>query len=467
MPSYRMFIEQPGPAGRRIPPRRHIGVSGRIESDGPLPKGAVFSAYLLSAGGETVRHTSAPVGDCEMVLPFDGFIGYPGQMDPGYRKLRSFGFPELRVTDPKRPEQSLRNATIKAFSDGLRFKTFFVGATDVSHGLIFDDGMNFTDENGQPYTFLPEGEYRIRVSLSTKDGELCSDSQNIIIGGFEKTLICRINPLSHRRRMYEWAKEQHLAAAEDVIPGYLEPYLGVWLYHMGLLRMYLSGDIALYATGQANLFVYLITPTSTSLTTELAFLQKSGAVGDPARFRAWYYDIGEAELFAGGKKVGEGRITEGLEAGEMHIQRMDTVDGGARENVYELDGRHATASRFRTDTFHAKAGERIAFAGVLLPYQTDPEGYVLRQDNTYDIKELPKTVRYTFTCGRECRTEERDVGMRRTDGGEDLGVSVYEFYNLFDADVEMAGKTWQVFCSVLDRDGRQMMWHTAFSLTVD
>ena len=61
--------------------------------------------------------------------------------------------------------------------------------------------------------------------------------------------------------------------------------------------MYRACDIAQYAVARIHMFLYLIDPASTSYETELAYLQQQRIVGDPQRFFAYYYDIGEASLF--------------------------------------------------------------------------------------------------------------------------------------------------------------------------
>ena len=173
----------------------------------------------------------------------------------------------------------------------------FVAATDMEHGLIFDDGMGFLGADGQPLDLLPEGNYVIEVLLRDEEGtELAIATRKIRIGSYPDVAIVRFNPPSHKARMLEWFKTKNIHVLNDLIPGYLDSYLGPWLYHKGLLPMYLAGDISQYANSVVHMFLYLLDPTSTSYSTELAFLEEQGVVENVERMHFYYYDIGEASL---------------------------------------------------------------------------------------------------------------------------------------------------------------------------
>ena len=194
----------------------------------------------------------------------------------------------------------------------------FVAATDMEHGLIFDDGMGFLGADGQPLDLLPEGNYVIEVLLRDEEGtELAIATRKIRIGSYPDVAIVRFNPPSHKARMLEWFKTKNIHILNDLIPGYLDSYLGPWLYHKGLLPMYLAGDISQYANSVVHMFLYLLDPTSTSYSTELAFLEEQGAVENVERMHFYYYDIGEASL----SKVVRGNAGTADTAG-------DVVDAG-------------------------------------------------------------------------------------------------------------------------------------------
>ena len=131
---------------------------------------------------------------------------------------------------------------------------------------------------------------------------LAEEKKQIRIGIREEAAIVRFNPIQHRRRMEEWCGKNGFTIINDPLPGYLDPYLGKWYYHMGLLPYYRSNDIAVYAEARVNMFVYLCDPHSTSYETELAYLQCKERVDDGRWFRAYHYDIGE---YAVGDRKGD------------------------------------------------------------------------------------------------------------------------------------------------------------------
>ena len=434
-----------------VSPGRHIAVWGTISSDAAIPCDCVLTSSLIDSGGNVLRHTvSTRKNSDSMVLYRDDLTCYPERMDAGHRKMREFGFPEL-MTDSG---GSLTNATVKSWYSDTEFKTFFVSATDAAHGLIFDDGVGMTDEYGQPYTTFPVGEYTVSVTLSDAAGnQIASDEKKVIVAHSNKTVICRFNPKEHKKRMLEWAKRSGFTVVSDIIPGYLDSYLGIWMYHMGLLTMYRANDIALYTSGKTHVFVYLISSDSTSYETELAYLQECGAVADETRFAAYCYDIGEAELCTCGEDRLYGNITEFGKDEYMHIYRVDTVNEFARENYFDLSGCSVVSTETDKTHISVKSGSRIAITGALRPYQMAECDFIKRDDNTYEIKNRPDMIVYTFKSGEDSRVFERRANMTRFDK-KDIGDSVFEFYNLFDIDSSMRGKRYSVHVEAYDLKGR-------------
>ena len=95
--------------------------------------------------------------------------------------MKQFGFPELMVKDMADPEASMRDATVKCWYSDDRFKAIIVSATDEAHGLICNDGVGFTDENGLPYDVLERGKYRLVAELATKDGVLMANAEKALV----------------------------------------------------------------------------------------------------------------------------------------------------------------------------------------------------------------------------------------------------------------------------------------------
>lgn len=445
-------LTSPGTDGAIIEFRRHFAVEGRFTGDVPIPKDAKLTVYLTDAGGNRVRTVS-----CERKNAYTTWVDcpmlttYPEALDPGRERLKRFGFAPLMVRDADNPEASLRDASIKCFCSDTGFKAMLVTATDRAHGLVFDDGIGYLDENGLPYTVLGEGGYTVHVALNAADGALLAYAERrITIGHNDNTAIVRFHPDAHRVRMDKWFSERGIAVLTESVPGYLEAYLGTWLYHMGLLPMYLAGDVTQYLASCAHLFVYILDPASTSYSTELAFLQEQGVIDDPKRLRAYHYDIGEARLCGR-----EAHIVEFRRDRYFDICRVDLVDGSAGENRFELDGRAVLGTvTGLCAPVRVRAGQPFAIMGTARPWQMNPKDFVRLPSNTYEMHNALSSVRYTFSDGDTSRTEERGLLLERFENGVSIGTSVAECYNLFRFSASDIGKTIQCTARVFDRRGR-------------
>ena len=444
---YGIIITSPADNSKPIDPGRHFNVWGKITHTSPIPDDAVLSVELYSASGELLRHTSQDRKNNNNVFAYHpAMTAYPEQMDPGRKKLVEFGFPELMVRDMADPYASLRDATIKCWYNDDVFKSFIVSGTDTAHGMLLDDGINYTDENGEPYTALGRGVYTVRVTLAKKDGAVLAQKEfDITIGDRREQALCRFNPVSHRARMTEWCAEIGCDISNDTLTGYLEPYLGKWLYHMGLLKMYIANDIPFYNVENVHMFVYLMQPDSTSYSCELPFLQLNRRVGDEEHFFTYHYDIGEAVLEKDGQK---GKILRFRKGEYLYICRVDSVSETARENVYSLGGEYVTAHHTDKNDIALDADEKFAVTGVIRPREQDPALFELLDDNTYAFRGKPDELEYVFTCGDFARREKRLPLMTRVKGGEEVGSSALEFYNVFTPSPEWRGKTVKVSISV-------------------
>ena len=424
-----------------------------IEGESPLPCDARLTVRLQNDRGQTLRQVTC---DRKHGLPLytehPQFTRYADGLDPNLQGLKDFGFPELAVQDEKDPYASLRNATLKCCYSDDRFKAVIVTATDTSHGLIFDDGIGFLDENGKPYTALPRGEYTVTVTLSAANVDpIATVSKPITVGDLPNQALCRFNPASHKARMVEWCRQIGCSISTDILPGYLDSYLGKWYYHMGLLPMYRACDIALYANARIHAFLYLIDPTSTSYETELAYLQERGVIEKPSRLIFYHYDIGEAVLQKDPPREQTARILPFEKDEFLSVCRMDVVNERARENLFDLNGN--TVKEFQTDLSRltVRAGETVALMGVVRPWQLDPEDFLKRPDNTYEIANRVDSIHYTFTDGETEERHTRSLMLERIDG-DSIGRSVYEFYNLFRINEKWAGKTVTVTVQAADRN---------------
>ncbi|MBQ5443930.1 MAG: hypothetical protein IIU29_01975 [Erysipelotrichaceae bacterium] len=264
MNDYRIKITNPSNDHPLIDYGRDFNVWGTLT--GKIKEDMTLSVSLFDEEGNCVRKvSSSKKNDRNVFIGYAGLTSYKEELDPHKEKLKDFGFPELQVIDLGDPSASLKYAPIKCFYDDARFKAIIVSGTDTKHGRIFDTGIGYTDENGQPYETLEKGNYTIDVSLYDSDLRLLANvKKQVRIDVRKEAAIVRFNPDRHKKAMIAWCRENGFAIINDTLPGYLEAYLGTWYYHMGLLPYYRSNDIAVYQDAIVHMFVYLCDPTSTS-----------------------------------------------------------------------------------------------------------------------------------------------------------------------------------------------------------
>ena len=417
------------------------GEDGSWTPEGRIPLGAGFTFLLKNEKGDVLREVGTDTKNNRNIYAYHPLLTtYPEEMDPGRRDFVAYGFPPLVVKSIASPMESLRDASIKAWFSDQEFKAMFVAATDMEHGLIFDDGMGFLGADGQPLDLLPEGNYVIEVLLRDEEGtELAIATRKIRIGSYPDVAIVRFNPPSHKARMLEWFKTKNIHVLNDLIPGYLDSYLGPWLYHKGLLPMYLAGDISQYANSVVHMFLYLLDPTSTSYSTELAFLEEQGVVENVERMHFYYYDIGEASLSkvvrgnvgtadAAGNVADAGMVGDpgnvGTRTAEilefapfdyLALTRIDLVDGQCKENVYDTTESHTVKSLvdLEKEPLEIPTGQRFAITGVVRPWQICQEDIHRLKDNTYEWWDGFSRVHYIFDDGEKTWEEDRKPGMER------------------------------------------------------
>lgn len=485
----RLEITDPSEEDSIVEYRRHISVQGRIlyetgsgagtgeggsgedgswTPEGRIPLGAGFTFLLKNEKGDVLREVGTDTKNNRNIYAYHPLLTtYPEEMDPGRRDFVAYGFPPLVVKSIASPMESLRDASIKAWFSDQEFKAMFVAATDMEHGLIFDDGMGFLGADGQPLDLLPEGNYVIEVLLRDEEGtELAIATRKIRIGSYPDVAIVRFNPPSHKARMLEWFKTKNIHVLNDLIPGYLDSYLGPWLYHKGLLPMYLAGDISQYANSVVHMFLYLLDPTSTSYSTELAFLEEQGVVENVERMHFYYYDIGEASLSkvvrgnagtadsvgnvadagmvgdpgnagtadAAGDVADAGMVGDSGNVGTrtaeilefapfdyLALTRIDLVDGQCKENVYDTTESHTVKSLvdLEKEPLEIPTGQRFAITGVVRPWQICQEDIHRLKDNTYEWWDGFSRVHYIFDDGEKTWEEDRKPGMERLASDEE------------------------------------------------
>ena len=460
---FKLTITNPDASTAFIDYGRHFMVSGNILHDEEVPEDAMLMVSLFDEKGKLLRYAKQEhKNDQKLYLQQPGMTFYPAGMDDDRQILRKFGFPELLVRDLDDPLASLRDATIKAFYDDDSYKAMIVSATDVKHGAFLDDGINYTDEKGNPYDVLPEGEYRVTIQLFHHEKLLAEIVKEIHIAVKKEAIICRFNPLSHKQAMVDFAHANGIDITTDTLPGYLEPYLGIWIYHMGLLQMFRANDIAFYQQAHISFFSYLMTPDSTSYSTELAYLREHRNIEDGKEFVYYHYDIGEAYL----KKADQEGKTILFQEGEyLYTCRVDVVKNTCQENLLYLDERDIIRSITDLGQISIHAGDTIAIMNVLRPENIERKYLTLKEDNTYEINNEVTTLHYEFCFKDDMITYDRGLMMERIDD-HSIGKSVFESYNLFEIPEAMKGTTVSVHITAYDRHGKRCKGESLFTTKV-
>lgn len=429
---------------------RSFVVEGDIISDEELYGDSLLCINLYNSDNKVVRHVECNKKNKDIFAYHPDLITYDENIDKGRNKLKEFGFPALVVDDINNPYETLYKGNIKAWYSNNKFKCLIVNCSNIENGAIFNDGMNFVNENNEPYNCLPIGEYSIEVILSYKNEILAKANKKIIILKNDIQLICRFNPENHKERMFKWADENKYSYIKDLLPGYLDSYLGNWQYHKGLLKMYRANDICLFNDTNAVLFDYLIDSNSTSYETELAYLQSKNRINDKY-LKVFYYDIGEAEIGLN-KPYYQKAIIKQFNNNEFgHFYRVDLIKN-INENVYYLDERNIIESYTNYSNIELNIGDIFAICGVIKPIQLNTNDYILNDDNTYTVNDFPKYIEYSIAFDDTVINDIRLFNMERINEYS-IGKSVYEFYNCFKVIDDWKGKHITISCNYVYEKG--------------
>lgn len=423
--------------------KRSFVVEGIIKTNSKLPNNAVLNINIYK-DNKIVRNVCSKSKNAKTYIFHKDLTTYK-DLDKSRKGISEFGFPELIVEDLIAYKKTINKGNIKCWYNDTTFKAIIISASNIKNGAIFDDGMNFVDENNKPYKLLKMGEYKIVVTL-TYDNKTIKTSKKIIIGKRKNQIIARFNPLIHKDRMIKWCKENGYSIIKDKLPGYLDPYMGKWYYHMGLLKMYRANDICLFDNVCTRMFVYLIDKTSTSYATELAYLQNNDLINDK-KFKAYYYDIGEAILNKTHKKA----VIKQFKASQTHaLCRVDLINDKTSENVFNLNEEGIVKSYFDLNSIEINSNNNIAIMGVIKPSKIDAKYFILKNDNTYRILNEPSYIIYKVKVEDKEYLYKRYTNMERIDK-ESIGKSIYEFYNIINIKKAWSNKTILISISGYDK----------------
>ncbi len=439
-------ITAPSEMGDSIAYGRHFKVAGSF--DGEIPQDAEVTVKLNDEDGNTVRYASSSQKGIENVS-LDWYEG------PVYWLSGDTEFEDIAYTAPelialKDDESSASDATVKCVYTDETFYALITSATDVQNGLAEDDAFNFTDHEGKAYTALEKGRYTVVAEIKASDGKLLGTaSKEIEIGSSEGAVILRGGNNEARKMMEEYALEKNYTVLGDLLPGMYGPY-----YQLTTMAMSYSAEKAEYLSGKIAVMLYNITETSTSYGCELAsFVQKEGTTDNPDAVEYYAIDIGEPAV-----DKSEGKIIQIPAKEKIHLYRVDSVEDGAEDGIYDLSEKYLIETDTDTDDGCVmNADTDFAITGVTIPYQLkDNELVPAEMYGFYEYLNGVDCLEYTFRSGKDLFSVQKKVGLSRvTETDADTSnPSVYEFYHVFDSEKFIEGREYAVEIKGFDRDGK-------------
>ena len=454
----RIEITTPSDANGPVTPGHGFFINGTIRGDAPLPADAVLRISVLDEQGREQRFAECSQKDRDIIDRFnDAFFYYADDVDPQRKNLSAKEFPCLIVEDEDDPDASLRNANIKCWFSDTAFQSFIPYATDVAHGLLFDDGIGYTDAKGNPYDGLPLGNYTAVASL--KDGQgrtIASAQKRFAIAPAKKSLLCRFRPKEHFQTMMKFAADNKISMNLDYLPGYYKDPNGN--SRGGLRAMFIGADVALYKDSHVTLVEYIAGASTSSLLIELPYLEKYYNIDDPKRLSVYHYDIGEPSLRAAGKTL-KGKLVRAENGDKLRLCRADlTVD--PREGYLDFNNAEIldTDIDFSDGVRLSGPGNcQLAIAGLVFPHQLKDEeilfdpaenktGLLNRVENiVYTVRSASKTVRY----------QKPVTLIRKFDDGA-VYDSVMEFYHVFTQDEIDPGENYEISLYGIDKNGKRV-----------
>lgn len=445
----RITIDIPSPGGCPIPPGRSFYVSGRVETDEPLPEDTVLEVCLADDAGRVIRRVSRRRGDkVRYAVPSRLTDFFCSDTEALQKTAQRDGMVEFLTAEGDDTESGFSRAGMKCVLSDCGYKALIVSAGDEAHGAPADDGFGFLSPDGTAFSAFPCGQYRLCAALTLGGVTLAAAEKPIAVGQSSDCLLARFYPESHYNNMKRWSEERGFAMNADPLPGF---FYGINGKAGGKTMLYCSADLALYRNAHTHMFVYMTDPTSSSWSVELPFMARMGYLGDAERFTAYHYDIGEPEIVLGDRTI-YGHITA-FRPGRYHeLCRVDTVRVGGEENVFSL--RHPPLTATETDfsrPIRVEASSPFAVMGVLAPAPLEDAFVFDARNRDIRLTNRVETLCYTFSDGVHQVVFEKPVYLRRTEVEDEPGNydSMLEYYHIFDPAVLPGG---MLRVSVIGRD---------------
>ncbi|MCF0130678.1 MAG: hypothetical protein HUJ71_03070 [Pseudobutyrivibrio sp.] len=406
-------------------PNRHIMVVGTIDADRALPQDAVMEVTLSDQEGNVLRSTYSKKKDSAIFwYGCPELTGYSSEEEK-ISDIERHKMVELIVEDGNNPMDTICNAQIKCWYSDNYFKALLVNATDIAHGLPMDDGMNYTDANGEPYTSWPKGEYVLTASLYDSNKDLLAECRKLItIEDGKSVVMGRYSPISNLDNYMKLEEQLGISNQNDIVPGSLSFYGS----SIELPKMVNCVNTSRQLNATTHGIIYNLTEDSTCMTNDLAGIQERGQTNDRASFLPYCYDIGEPEITIGGKECKGSLITM---ENNIELTRIDKREGG-QDNFIAPGSELIEESVYRPEEEVVVDDYDIGIAGVIMPFQVNQEYIHFDSVNNYfKFSTNANMIRYTFTRGNNSIEYEKPVGVTRQYADGSLSSAVYEFYHVF------------------------------------
>ena len=456
---YCITITAPSDSNGAITPGHGFFITGTIAGARHLPNGVSLRVSVLNSLGEEKRFAESSQKDWNVIDRFcSAFFYYADDVDPERLSVNAKEFPCLIVKDSKAPEKSLRNANIKCWFSDENFNAFIPYATDVEHGLLFNDGIGYTDANGAIYEALPNGDYTAVVTIRDCNGQILAQAKKTFsISPVQNAILCRFHPDEQYKRMMKFAAENNLSMSIDYLPGYYKDPNGN--DRGGLRAMFIGGDVAIYNNSHVHMVEYLSSENSSSLTVELPYIEKYFNIDDPEHFTVYRYDIGEPVIEVQNHTL-EGTIIPIENGDKLCLCRADLIVNGSEGyldfNTAEIS---ATDINFSDGVTLSYASDdcQLAVSGLVVPHQLKDEEIIFDpENNKTGLLNRVENIVYIVWDGSKTNRYKKPVNLTRKFKDGSIYDSILEFYHVFSRnEIDPSG---EYFISLygIDKNGERV-----------
>lgn len=437
---------------RTICPLRDFYVIGDIDSDVSVPADATLTVTVTAKDGTLMREVSTNIKDNQNGM----YVDYPDIDIEGNREaFKTSLMPDL-VYDPANPE-TFKDTWNKAYYTDDHY-------TCVVYGGSYHQDINPVDQFGKELKPLPEGDYRLQVSLTSAGLTLGRLDTQITIGVIADKVLSRFSPDDHLEKVEAYAKDHNYVVFLDPFPGYWNTSLFMpdWGtdFTAEIVKRWSLADREEYIGGLTHFFDYNITSSSTSYSVELGQLAYDKVLDDMNSIAYCYYDIGEPEITQHGKTIQGNFIQKNLaQMNPVEFTRADHSTVKTRENFISPAILEETTSQFDFQTtFDVNPGETVSLNGVCEVIQPEnvtflPDTESFRMDNR--IAGITYSLR--LADGTPVETIDKEIpGLDREFASGSVSKSILEFRHNFEVDETMRGNTYRILAQAKDAYGRSV-----------